>query len=111
MSQRLNVTDPSLFPPLEVEVEGQVYLVKKLTRPMWNAITRLLERQKAGDMNAFYEQVPLVTEIPVEVADSLGFQEVQLIVKFITDKLFTPLAGLTDAEKKVSEPGEQPQVQ
>jgi hypothetical protein len=97
--------DTSVLPPIFVEIAGNRYPIKKITRPMWRAIKLLEDRRKAGDILALYEQIELVVEAPEEVVDGLDVYEVRKINDFITDVLFRPLKNIPDEEKKEPVPG------
>lgn len=82
-------TTKSIYKPIEVKVNGVVYHVKRLTRPMFAQIRESqLKLQKEGDMEQHFIQIELLTDIPREVLDLLDFPDVREMARYIATQAF-----------------------
>lgn len=97
---------PSLYPGIKITINGETYLAKRSTRPMWRTLRDLEKRIREGDFTAYYEQVEVMTNAPAEAVDTLDIQEVKQIIEYIISKNQNPGEGTDNLEKKASLPGE-----
>lgn len=61
---------PSLYPGIKITINGETYLAKRSTRPMWRTLRDLEKRIREGDFTAYYEQVEVMTNAPAEAVDT-----------------------------------------
>jgi hypothetical protein len=94
-----------LFPLPEIEIEGKSYRAVKMTRPLWNKLRELEKRIRSGDVEAYYEQIQVMTEAPAEAVDFLDVQDVKRIIDFLMAHAMNPETAMDTMEKKASGPG------
>ena len=94
-------TSASLYDPLEVEINGQVFKVKPVGRVMLKKIEELDGRVKAGDLDAAYERLELLIG-KHKAIDKLVLEDLVGITDFITSNLIRP----RKKEKNVQRPEE-----
>lgn len=97
-------TKKSLYKPIEIEVNGKVYLVKRITRPIIVELDKLAKNALDGDVEAAYKQVELLLGKDKSL-DELELREVNEIVTYITQQIFKPEKVIPDEEKKATGPG------
>jgi len=104
--------DLTLLRPLSISVNTrdgpQVYSVRRLTRTKYREIKELEDRARAGDLDAYYAELEVVTDIPVEVINEMELAEVKAVIDFILRSTVEFLRGETKEEKNGSKPGETP---
>ena len=91
--------DESLFEPIEVEINGQTFQAKRLTRSLLAGIEDLMKQMQGGSFDAAYKAIELLLgEGVLEVSD-LDLTQVNKIIRFITD------TSIPEDEKNASKPG------
>lgn len=95
------VLQPSTLPPIEIEIEGVTYQVKKIGKEGWAQLTAIQKEVEAGNTIRVFDQIPILLDLPEDVQARLDFREVLAISKHISSALYAPYKGVsTDAEKK-----------
>lgn len=115
--RRISVsTAKSLHKPLEVEINGKVYLIK-LNRKTFEKLAEIekeykkLETEKPGFDAVFllYEQVELMTGAPKEEISQIEFNDLKAIVEFVMTEYYKPpQTAEAKEEKNGLKPGEAP---
>ena len=91
--------DESLFEPIEVEINGQTFQAKRLTRSVLLGIEDLMKQMQVGSFDAAYKALELLLgEDALSVSD-LDLTQVTKIIRFITD------TSMPEDEKNASKPG------
>ena len=104
---KLSLTERTL-PPIEIEIFGETYQVKPVTRKVQRELHALTEKITGGESDAVYAQLPILLDISEEVIDRLEFRQVLQIVKHVTTALYAPFAKVSGEEKNASAPGPTP---
>lgn len=94
-------TDESLYKPIEVEIDGKLYRVKRLTRALIQDVAAMDAETAKGDLDAAFRRLEILLEDKPPV-ESLDIQQVARITEFIIRSVLTP----EPAEKNGSKPGE-----
>ena len=83
-------TKKSLFDPIEIEIDGKVYTVKRVDRTMLKEIETLDQETAEGKLNAAYKRLELFlgTDIDDEVIGKLDLLELVKITNFILTNIF-----------------------
>jgi len=82
-------TRASLFEPIEIEIDGEKFQVKPLTRDLLRKIQDLDEKILGGNADAPYERLEaLIGTSPI--IDGLTLQQVIEITMFIVNSARTP---------------------
>lgn len=83
-------TKKSLYDPIEVEVDGQVYQSVKTTRATLEEINKLDEeiQKNPADNDVLYKAIQLLFDIKPEILDKLDKREVEDIYSFSKQKFF-----------------------
>lgn len=82
-------TAKSIYKPIEVPVNGIIYHVKRLTRPVFAQLRESqLKLQNEGDMEQHFIQIELLTDIPREVLDQIDFPDVREMSRYIATQVF-----------------------
>lgn len=95
-------TKNSLYEPVEVEINGKTFQVKKITREIGQQLADFDAQIQKGNTDAIYQRLELVIGKNKEI-DQLGIHEAITIMKFIIHKAFSP----EKIEKKVQGPGQE----
>ena len=95
-------TKKSLFEPVEVEINGKVFKVKKIDRETLKKITELDIETQAGNLDAAYRRLELMIGKQA-VVSSLAIEELIEITQFIIGNIFRP----SKQEKNLPGPGEE----
>lgn len=95
----------SLFDPIEIEIDGEVFKVERLTRALLLKIGELMEEDDDKSLESGYKVLELVLgERAYEVISELDIRRVNEIVEFIKDNI----SPSTSEEKNESKPGDEP---
>jgi hypothetical protein len=100
------VISPSLYPQLEVEIEGLVYKLKPLNRAVFENVAAMQKAAEAGDPGAVgiaYDQIALFIDAPKEVIDAMDYRVIREVLSYITETIVKN-EGQTE-EKKEPGPG------
>jgi hypothetical protein len=95
-------TDKSLYAPIDVEIDGKLYRVKRMTRTLIQEIAALDAETGKGDLDAAFRRMEILFEQKPPI-DKLDIQQVGKITEFIVRNVLAP----EQAEKNGSKPGEQ----
>ena len=93
-------TEKSLYKPIEVEIDGKVYKVRKLTRDVLQKVEGFDKDVSSGNLDAAYGRLEFLLEAKVKTFNGLIVQEVGEITEFITKAAFSP----EKSEKNESRP-------
>ena len=93
-------TKASLFEPVEIEIDGKIFKVKKITREIIQEVEKLDKDAAKGDADSVFKRLELLIGEGDEI-NRLGIDDVVEITKFIIENAFSPKA----AEKNSSRPG------
>ena len=97
-------TKKSLYKPIEIEIDGKIFQVKRIPRDVLLKIERLGEEALKGNVVAGYQQLELLIG-KSEYVDRLDIREVNEIIGFITEKIYKLEKTETEEEKNESKPG------
>ena len=95
-------TKTSLFEPVEIEIDGKIFKVKKITKEINQQIIELDKKAREGDSEAIFQRLELLIG-PSKEFNNLGLDEVVSITKFISENILRP----TPIEKNSSRPGQE----
>jgi hypothetical protein len=95
-------TGKSLYKPIEIEIDGKVFQVKRLTRAIIQEIEALDSETSKGNLDAAYRRLELLLE-KNEAIDNLDLQQIGQITDFVVRNILVP----EKEEKNVSEPGDK----
>lgn len=104
MSRLVINTEESLYKPVEVEINGEVYAVVPVTRTVQRQIMELDEQWKTGDLDAAYRRLELLLG-PLPVIEKLRVERVLEITEYIVRKVYAPSKEDRAEEKKATEAG------
>lgn len=104
MSKLVIDTKKSLYKPIEIEINGKTYLVRRITRPVIVELEALAKKAGEGDVEAAYKQLELLLG-KHKAFDDLELREVNDVIVFITDQIFKSEKVIPEAEKKATRPG------
>jgi len=97
-------TKESLFDPIEIEIDGEMFEVERLTRPLLFKIEEFMKQIEDGSFDAGYKLIELLLgEKALDAISGLDLIQVNKISTFITDSI-TQLSG---EEKNESKPGDK----
>jgi len=120
MSGERKVFSSSLYPEVEVEIDGLVFKVKSVNRPIFElteSILSLSEKESVKAVAIVYDQIAMVL-IPPEpgvgetafdvkkFVDSRDFRLIRDVMRYINERVI--LGAVEEERKKGSEPGETP---
>ena len=94
-------TKPSLFNPIEVEIDGKIFRVKDLTLGSLERIQELQSALNEGSATAIRGILELLMEGEVSLLKDLSFRKIQKLIRVIVEKSMTA----EDEEKNESGPG------
>lgn len=106
MSRLVINTEESLYKPVDIEIDGQVYTVARITRPIQRQIMKLDEQWKSGDLDAAYKRLELLIG-PQPFMEKIDVQQVNAITEYIVRKVYAPSKEDRAEEKKAPEAGEK----
>jgi hypothetical protein len=107
MSRFTVKTGQGLFPPIEVEIEGKVLQVRKMTRAVTSEVSRLAGEIKDHSIDAIYKELEILLG-PCPEIDGLDLQEASQIFSYIMSELTSRAKGRNaddGGEKNAPEPG------
>ena len=93
-------TQKSLYSPIEVEVNGKIFQVRRLTRSILQEVARLDTEVSSGKLDMAYERLEILLHAKSKAFDSLVIEEVGEITEFIIKSVFSP----EKSEKNESRP-------
>lgn len=103
MSERLKLdTKPSLFEPIEVEIDGKVLRVREVTLGMLDRIQQLQQEASAGSASAIRKNMEALLEGEVGILNDLPLAKLRTLIEFVVEKSLRP-AG---EEKNGQRPGD-----
>jgi hypothetical protein len=95
-------TKKSLYDPIKIDIDGKVYKVKKITRPMLKKIGEYDKAVVEGDLESAYKRLELFIG-KHKVLNELNLNELIEITNYIITNLFKP----TSTEKNMQGPEEK----
>lgn len=96
-------TTESLYPPIEIEVDGKVYLTRRFSNPLLHELKALEAKAKAGDPDAIMKQIEMVCPIPRKILEIFDVRELQDLVDHIHSTIFAK--DEVAAQKNAPSPG------
>ena len=97
-------TKTSVYDPIEIEIDGNVYRVKSLSNAVFKKMNDFEPRARRGNMDALYSQVKILLDAPEKLIDNLDVRDVRKIINHIIKKIYQ--VKETEEQKKVTGPGE-----
>jgi len=97
-------TTTSIYEPIEVEIDGKAYVLRKLTRKELGELEGLDEKIKAGQLDAAYGRLELMFG-PHEAFSKLDLSQVGEVVRFVVQAILNP----EKREKNAQKPGDKAQ--
>jgi len=95
-------TQKSLFKPIEVEIDGKVFEVKRLTRTVAQEIEKFSKQINDGQLDAAYLQLEMFLGED-EAIGNLDLHQVNEITRFIVKNIISP----EEEEKNAPKPGDK----
>ena len=95
-------SEKSLYPPIEVEIDGQVFSLQRVTQKMLMEIGRLDEEIPKGNLEAAWKRLEVLFG-PNELFSKLDIFQVGEIINFVVRSIVMPEAG----EKNGFRPAEE----
>lgn len=92
----------SLYAPIEVEIDGHVFTLKKVTQKMLTEVGRLDEEIPRGNLEAAWKRLEVLFG-PSDVFSGLDIFQVGDIIRFVVRSIMVPEAE----EKKEQGPAEE----
>jgi len=120
MSPERKVFSSSLYPEVEVEIDGVVFKVQSVNRPIFDLTESMLhipDKESVKAIGIVYDQIAMVL-VPPEPApgetaidvkkfiDSRDFRMIRDVMRYVNEHVI--LAGIEGEQKKGSEPGATP---
>jgi len=93
--------EKSLYPPIEVEINGQIFTLKRITQRMLSEIGHLDEEIPKGNLEAAWKRLEVFFG-PSEIFSQLDIFQVGDIIRFIIRSIIAP----ETEEKNASRPEE-----
>jgi len=82
-------TSTTLYEPLEVEIDGKTFKVRRITRDLLRAISAMDVEVQGGQADLVYDRLALLLEEKAAPAiDKLDLLEVRRVMEFITENAF-----------------------
>jgi len=117
-------TKGPLKKPIEITIDGKIYHVRRISRPVAIEISAYEKEMRGGNLEAVYKQLALYIDAPQETIDAIDITDLRAIQKYITDRVYERITGTEpDAtpeektkaaaeleEKNLPKPGETPSV-
>lgn len=96
-------TTESLYPPVEIEIDGKVYKTRRFSHPLLVQLKALEKSALDGDSESLMKQIELVLPVPRKFLDLFDIRELQQLIDHIQKVVF----GEDDVktQKKESRPG------
>jgi hypothetical protein len=96
-------TKKSLYKPIEVEIDGKVFQVRRLTRDVLQEAERLDSEVASGKLDAAYERLEFLLQTKNKIFNKLSVEEVGEVTRFITSSMLSP----EKSEKNESRPEDE----
>jgi len=108
MSKLVISTKTSIYGPIEIELDGQIYLVNASAEAMAKiqGTVKDEEKVKGNPIAALINQLVIYTGIKEEVAIKLDLRDLKKAIEFINDELTAPENEKETEEKNESKPVE-----
>lgn len=102
-------TKKSLFKPIEIELDGQVYVVDRITPAKLEEVTAFEDDARRGDLSALVKQFSSLTGTPVKKLNQVDVRDLAEALKQLTALIFKPerAEGESEAEKNAESPAEK----
>jgi len=110
----------SLYRPIEVEIDGQGFRLKKLNRVMFTSLGEFGKKEAAAEgsfakVEVMYDQLQAFVDAPAEVIDDLTAEQVHELFQIINQVVFVGAkdTGTSKEEtelKNAPKPGDVPAV-
>jgi Holliday junction resolvasome RuvABC ATP-dependent DNA helicase subunit len=82
-------TKKSLYEPIEIEIDGKSYAVKRITRDVLKKIREYDEKVSKGDLDAAYKRLELFIG-KHKAINELGLDELNEVTNFIIHNIISP---------------------
>lgn len=96
-------TKPSLFDPIEIEIDGTVYRVREMTLARLEKLQTLTADMEAGSARAIREMLETVIEGDITNMMNLTIPKLQQLITVITERAVRS----SEAEKNGHGPGDK----
>lgn len=106
MSKFVISTKKSLYKPIEIEVDGEMYVIATISPAMLELAKVAEKKALEGDITALIDQLTVLTGIKKETAMKLDIRDITALLKHISDKIFEPEKTEEPEEKNGSKPAE-----
>ncbi|MBU0777472.1 hypothetical protein KKF82_04350 [Patescibacteria group bacterium] len=97
-------TEKSLYKPIEIEVNGKLYIIDKISPKLLREVAKYDSPATRGDADAIVAQFSLLTKVDKAIVEELDVRDLSAALAMITTQIFRP-EKLGEKEKKVSTPG------
>lgn len=96
-------TTESLYPPVEIEIDGKVYKTRRFSHPILIQVKALEDKALAGDIESLLKQIELILPISRKILDQFDIRELKDLTAHINKVVF----GIEDVkeQKNVPKPG------
>ena len=101
-------TKKSLFKPIEIEVDGEVYSVDMVTAETLEKVAKYDVKAGAADMNAVTELLEILIGIPKKVSRKIDVRDLNKMLTYVSGRIYNPLKHEREEEKKESGAAETP---
>lgn len=91
-------TKKSLHDPIEVEIDGKIYHNQPLSRATFDEVKKHEKAALSGDIEALYNQVQILFNVPKEVLNNLDIRDVNTLLEYAMARVFQQVVT-TDKEK------------
>ena len=101
-------TQKSIHKPIEVEIDGETYQNRPLSRTTFDEVKKHEKEALKGDIEALYKQVQILFGVPMEVLNKIDVRDINSLITYTMDQIFKASAT-TDkekAEKNAPKPGQ-----
>jgi len=95
-------TKKSIFKPIEIEIDGKVYEIKKITTEILEEVSKYEEEARQGKIGALVRQLVAVSggAIPESVAKKIDIRDIIGILDYISKCIYNPEKVENEVEKK-----------
>lgn len=97
-------TKKSLYKPIRIKVDNEVFVAKKIDRDAIRKIEKLAREAIKGDVEAAYKQLEIIFG-KSKVLDNLDLREVNGILNHVTQQIYKSERTPTEPAKKANGPG------
>lgn len=106
MGKLILSTTKDLYKPIEIEIDGKNFQVKRVTREILEKVAELDQSAKDGNLHAAYQQVELLIG-KNKVINALDIRQIGKLIQHVIDSLYMPEKELTESEKKKLKAGDE----